>query len=87
MGYDIDPCFRVGMTVDVEIHFQFLIEAFGLSISLRVISSRWCNGVIKEFGKGSREFGDELGAMIRDDLTVAQKSVSMFMHFHVFVSV
>jgi hypothetical protein len=69
-GEVFDPCFRVGMTIDPEVCFQFLIEVFGLSIGLRVIGGRWCNGVIKEFGKGSREFGNELGAAIRNDLII-----------------
>jgi hypothetical protein len=72
-GKMFGPCFRVGTAIDPEIHFQFLIEEFGLSISLRVISGRWCNGVIKELGKGSREFGNELGATIRDDLIIESK--------------
>jgi hypothetical protein len=73
-GKVFDPHFRVGTTIDLEVCFQFLIEAFSLSISLRVISGRQCNGVIKELGKGSREFGNELGAMIRNDLIIKSKS-------------
>jgi hypothetical protein len=69
-----DPCFRVSTTIDLEIHFQFLVEVLSLSIGLRVISSRWCNGVIKELSKGLREFGNELEAMIRDDLIIESKS-------------
>jgi hypothetical protein len=73
-GKVFDPCFRVGMTIDLEVRFQFLIEAFSLSISLRVISGRRCNGVIKELGEGSREFGNELGAAIRNDLIIKSES-------------
>jgi hypothetical protein len=73
-GKVFNPCFRVDMTIDPEICFQFLNEAFSLCISLRVISGRQCNGVIKELGKGLREFGNELGAMIRDDLIIESKS-------------
>jgi hypothetical protein len=69
-----DPCFRVGTTIDSEIRFQFLVEALSLSIGLRVISGRRCNGIIKEFSKGSREFGNELGTTIRDDLIIESKS-------------
>jgi hypothetical protein len=70
-----NPCFRVGMTIDSEICFQFLVEALSLSIGLRVISGRQCNGVIKKLSKGSREFGNELGTTIRDDLIVESKSL------------
>jgi hypothetical protein len=55
-----------------------LVMAFGLSISLRVISGR-CNGVIKELSKGMREFQYELWSMIRDNLVIESKlSVNMF---------
>jgi hypothetical protein len=74
-GEVFDPCFRVGTTIDPEVCFQFLIEAFGLSIGLRVIGDRQCNGVVKEFGKGSREFGNELGVAIRNDLIIKSKSL------------
>jgi hypothetical protein len=55
-GKMLDPYFRVSSAVDPEVSFQFLIKAFSLSISLRVISSGGCNGVIEELGKGMREF-------------------------------
>jgi hypothetical protein len=32
-----------------------------------------CNSVIKELSKGSGEFGNELGAAIRDDLIIESK--------------
>jgi hypothetical protein len=51
-----------------------LIEVFGLSIGLQVISGRRCNGVIKEFSKSFREFGDELRASVGDDLIVEPES-------------
>jgi hypothetical protein len=73
-GKVFNPCFRVGTTIDMEVRFQFLIEAFSLSISLRVISGGQCNGVIKELGKGSREFGNELGATIRNDFIIKSES-------------
>jgi hypothetical protein len=69
-----DPCFRVGSAIDSQVHFQFLVEAFSLSIGLRMISGRGCNGVIKEFSKSFREFGDELRALVRDNLVVESKS-------------
>jgi hypothetical protein len=68
------PCFRVSTAMDAEVCFQFLIEAFGLSVSLRVISGRQRNGVVKELGKGSREFGNELRTAIRDDLIIESES-------------
>jgi hypothetical protein len=68
------PCFRDSTAIDLEIRFQFLIEAFSLSISLRVIGGGRRNGVVEELGKGSREFGNELGAMIRDDLIIESES-------------
>jgi hypothetical protein len=78
-GKVFDPCFRVGSAIDPQIHFQFLIKMFSLSISLWVISGRRCDGVIKKLGKSFREFRDELGASIRDDLVVKSKSaVNMF---------
>jgi len=45
-----------------------------LSIGLRVIGSRRCNGVIEELSKSFQEFGDELRASIRDELVVKSKS-------------
>jgi len=45
-----------------------------LSIGLQMISGRGCNGVIKEFGKSFREFGDELRALVRDNLVIESKS-------------
>jgi hypothetical protein len=77
-GEVFDPCFRVGMTIDLEIRFQFLIEVFSLFIGLRMISCQWHNGVIKELGKGLREFGNELGTTIRDDLVIeSELSINM----------
>jgi hypothetical protein len=53
-----------------------LIEVFSFSISLGVISGRWCNGIIKELSKGSGEFGNELGATIGDDLIIESESLT-----------
>jgi hypothetical protein len=69
-----DPCFRVGSAIDPQIRFQFLVKTFGLSISLRMVSSRGCNGVIKELSKSLREFRDELRATIRDNFVIKTKS-------------
>jgi hypothetical protein len=68
-----NPCFRVSLAIDLEIGFQFLIKKFSLSISLRVISGGGCDGVVKEFGKSTREFQDELGSSIEDDLVIESK--------------
>jgi hypothetical protein len=63
-GKVFDPCLRVSSAVDLKIGFQFLIKAFSLSISLRVISSGWCSGVVEKFSEGVRELQYELGASI-----------------------
>jgi hypothetical protein len=56
-----------------------MIEVFGLSISLGVISSRWCNNVIKEVGKGMREFGYELQTTVGDNLIIeSESSIDVF---------
>jgi hypothetical protein len=63
-GKMLDLCFRVSLAVDPEVSFQFLIKVFSLSISLRMISGRGCDGVIEEFGEGMREFQYELWSSI-----------------------
>jgi len=73
-GEVFDPCFGVGLAIDSQIRFQFLIETFGLSISLWMVGSRGCDGVIKELSKSLREFRDELRTSIGDDLVVKTKS-------------
>jgi len=47
---------------------------FGLPIGLWMISSRWGDHIIKELGKGSGEFGDELRAAIGNNLIIEAKS-------------
>jgi hypothetical protein len=73
-GKVLDPCFRVGLAIDPQICFQFLIKTFGLSISLQMVGGRGCDGVIKELSKSFREFGDKLRATIGDDLVIKTKS-------------
>jgi hypothetical protein len=54
-GKMFNPCFRVSSAIDLKISFQFLNEILSISVSLRVMSSRGCNSVVKEFSKGMRE--------------------------------
>ena len=61
---EIKPGSRVVGAKDMEICFYFLIGAFGLSISLRVIRGGEFDIILEESGQFSSEGGSELGSSI-----------------------
>jgi len=47
------------------LHLQFLVNAFGLAISLQVIGCRKCLANAKKSVQFTHEFGNDLGATVR----------------------
>jgi hypothetical protein len=75
----IGPFSGCGAAIDAKIGFKFLIEAFGLSIGLRMIGSRKGYFVIKESSKLFGELRGELWASIRDQLVIKPESQEYFL--------
>jgi len=53
----------------VEVSFYFLVDMFGFSIGLRVVSGGKGEVIVENSSKFSSECGGELWTTIRDDLS------------------
>jgi hypothetical protein len=78
-GKVLDPIKRCRAAVDAKVGFQFLVQMFSLSISLRVVCCGEGDFIVKESSKFFGEFRGELGTSIRDDFVVKTKSQENFL--------
>jgi hypothetical protein len=78
-GEVLNPFERCRVAVDVKISFKFLVQTFGLSISLGVICGGEGNFIVEESSKFFGEFRGELGTSIRDDFVIKTKSQENFL--------
>ena len=67
---ELGPLMWVVGTEDAKIGFDFLIGSFGLSVGLRVVSSRKSNVVFEDSGKFLSERRSELWSSVRDESIV-----------------
>jgi hypothetical protein len=67
-GKMLDPIKRCRVAVGVEVSFKFLVQTFGLSISLGVICGGEGDFIVEESSKFFGEFRGELGTSIRDEV-------------------
>ena len=64
------PRLRIVGAEDSKIGFDFLVSAFGLSVSLRMVGGGEADIVMEESGEFSSEGRGELGSSIRDQSVV-----------------
>ena len=71
---ELGPLMWVIGTEDVEIGFDFLIGSFGLSIGLRMVSSRKSNVIFEDPGKFLGECRSKLLSSVRDESIVESEA-------------
>ena len=72
-GEEFGPFRRLVFGKDLKVCFKFLVDPFGLAISLGVIGGGKSDIVIEEVSEFSCEGGGKLRSLIRDDLVVEAK--------------
>ena len=77
-GNVLGPGSRVRATEDLKISFYFLVNAFSLPISLRVIGGGEDKFVTEEFPQFSGKGRGKLRSSIRDDFVVETESFENF---------
>ena len=60
----VRPVVLLVVDVGMEVLFQYLIDAFCLSIGLRVVAGAKVESHVEGFSEGPEEVGDELRAMV-----------------------
>lgn len=63
-GPKISPVILVIVAVDSEILFEGLIDAFSLSVGLRMMSGGMVHANAKQFGEGVEKLGDEFSTTV-----------------------
>ena len=71
---ELGPLMWVVGTKDAEIGFDFLIGSFGLSVGLRVVSSRKSNIVFEDSGKFLSERRSELWSSVGNEGVVKSEA-------------
>jgi len=69
----VSPREWIILAEDPKVDLEFLVDSFGLAVSLRVVSGGQGKGVSKEFSEFPCKERCELGTSIRNDLVVESK--------------
>ena len=73
-GKKISPRLGIVGAKDPKVGFDLLVGAFGLSVSLGVVSSGESNVIMEESGEFSGKGGSKLGSSIQDQSVVESEA-------------